>query len=294
MATPGQLMFARGLQPTTRLILWVLLSVGLALLDVRLGALDMLRAGFSQLIQPAQRGVRVPFDVAAEISGFLVRHRALQQQRDQLLDERGELKRALYAARDAERANAELQSLLKLASQRDRTAIAARMLYQGQDWFSRRMTIDRGASAGVRDGSPVIDAEGLVGQVTRVYPASSEVTLVTHADQLTPVFVERTGQRALAAGSSQSDLMELRFMPAQTDLKPGDILLTSGIDKVYPAGLPVARVVRVTPPQASPYARVECVPLAGVNRSRVLLVLALSAAAPSPPSPKPPVVSPKP
>ena len=278
MATPGQLMFARGLSPTTRLILWVVVSFSLALLDVQVGALDMMRNGFSQLMQPVQRAVLVPFDVAAEVSGFLVRHRELQQQRDKLLDERVYLARALYAARDAERVNTELRSLLKLAGNLDRAVVAVHILYQGQDWFSRRMTIDRGASSGIQPGSPVIDAQGLVGQVTRVYRASSEVTLVTNSDQLTPVFVERTGQRALAAGGSEADQLELRFMPAHTDIKPGDLLLTSGIDKVYPAGLPVARVMRITPPEASPYARVECIPLAGVNRDRALLVLSVIAA----------------
>jgi rod shape-determining protein MreC len=280
MATPGQLMFARGLRPTTRLILWIVVGFSLALMDVRWNALDVLRAGFSQVMQPVQRAILVPFDVAAEISGYLVRHRELQQQRDKLLDERIYLTRALYAARDAERVNTELRSLLKLTGNRDRKAVAAHILYQGQDWFSRRMTIDRGASSGIQPGSPVIDAQGLVGQVTRVYRASSEVTLVTNSDQLTPVFVERTGQRALAAGGSEADQLELRFMPVQTDIKPGDQLLTSGIDKVYPAGLPVARVVRISPPEASPYARVECIPLAGVNRDRALLVL--SAIAPQP------------
>lgn len=273
MATPGQLMFARGLKPSTRLVLWVVVSAGLAVFDVRFGALDVLRSGFSQLMVPLQRVVLVPFDVGNEISGFLVRHRELQQQRDALLDERVQLNRALYAARDAQRANVELRTLLKLASEKDRSAVAAHILYQGQDWFSRRMVIDRGATSGIQPGAPVIDAQGLIGQVTRVYPTSSEVTLVTHADQLTPVIVERTGQRALVAGGSEVDQLELRFVPAHTDLKPGDILLTSGIDKVYPAGLPVARVLRISSPQASPYARVECAPLGGVTRARLLLVL---------------------
>ena len=275
MPAPGQPMFVRGLQPSTRLILWIVLSVAMGIADVRFGALAPLRSAFSSLMQPLQRAILVPFDVANEVSGFLVRHRELQQQRDALLNERVQLNRALHASRDAQRSNAELLALLKLHSNQDRQAVAAHILYQGQDWFSRRMTIDHGANAGIQAGSPVMDAQGLIGQVTRVYPTASEVTLVTHADQLTPVMVERTGQRALAAGGSEAGRLELRFVPAHTDIKPGDILLTSGIDKIYPAGLPVARVVRVTPSQASPYARVECTPLGGVDRSRVLLVLTM-------------------
>lgn len=277
MATSGQLMFARGLSPVARLVLWVTIGFSLSLIDVQFGALDRVRATLSYTLAPVQRAVLIPFDVAAEISGFLVRHRELQQQYDTLLAERASLNRALYAARDAQRANAELQALLALAQRQERTSIAAHILYQGQDWFSRRMTIDRGSAAGVQAGSPVIDARGLVGQVTRVYPAASEVTLVTNDDQLTPVFIQRTGQRALLAGGSEVDQLELRFIPQHADIKAGDVLLTSGIDKIYPPGLPVARVTRVSPQQASPYAQVDCEPLAGVNRARVLLVLSVPA-----------------
>jgi rod shape-determining protein MreC len=124
----------------------------------------------------------------------------------------------------------------------------------------------------LRSGLPVVDATGLIGQVSRVYPGSSDVTLVSNPEQFTPVFIERTGQRGLAAGSGQFEL-ELRYMPAQTDIRPGDRLLTSGIDRVYPAGIPVARVGRVTRSKSSPYLRVECLPLAGLDRSRAVLVL---------------------
>ena len=276
MATPGQLMFARGLSPLARLVLWVVIGFSLIVIDVQFGALDKVRAGLSYTLAPVQRAVLIPFDVADEVGGFLVRHRTLQQRYDTLLAERVSLNRALYAARDTQRANVEMQELLTLTRRQDRTAVAAHILYQGQDWFSRRMTIDRGTAAGVQVGSPVIDARGLVGQVTRVYPTASEVTLVTNHDQLTPVTIERTGQRALLAGGNEVDQLELRFIPLHTDIKPGDVLLTSGIDKIYPPGLPVARVTRVMPQQTSPYAQVDCEPLAGVNRARVLLVLSFA------------------
>ncbi|MEQ1592382.1 MAG: rod shape-determining protein MreC [Thiobacillaceae bacterium] len=273
MATPGQLMFARGLSPTARLIIWILLGTSLAVVDVRLGALGVLRSAFSRVMQPVQQAALAPFKMADGVGGFLVRHHELQQERDRLSDERLGLQRELYAARDSQRENQELRNLLVLARRPGQTALAANVLYQGQDWFSRRITIDKGSSAGLREGLPVMDAQGLVGQVTRVYPGASEVMLISNNEQLTPVFVQRTGQRALAAGASQIDQIEIRFIPIHADIQPGDLLLTSGIDKVYPPGLPVARVNRVTRPQGGAYARVECVPLAGVSRDRALLVL---------------------
>jgi rod shape-determining protein MreC len=273
MATPGQLTFARRLGPAARLAIWVLVGVALVVTDSRVGLMDVLKRGFSGVLAPIERVARAPFDFAAEIGGFLVRHRALQEANARLAQERATLYAEFYAKRDLEQENARLRELLGLARRPGRTAIAASILYQGQDWFARRVTIDRGAASGLVAGLPVVDAQGLVGQLTRVYSTTSEVTLVTHNDQLTPVMVERTGERALAAGGTQADRLELRFVPVHADVVPGDRLLTSGIDGVYPPGLPVARVLRATRPQGSPYARIECVPLAGLARDRAVLVL---------------------
>jgi rod shape-determining protein MreC len=272
MATPGQLMFARRLGPTARLLIWLLVGVSLVVIDTRYHALDGLRSGFSLLLQPVRELMRTPSDVAAELGGFFTRHRLLQKERDTLLVERAQLLVSVNAAKELARENTELRSLLQLQSRPGQRVVHAARLYQGHDWFAQRITLDQGAGAGLRSGLPVVDAAGLVGQVSRVYPGSSDVTLVSSPEQLTPVFVERTGQRGLAAGSGESRL-ELRYMPAQTDIRPGDRLLTSGIDRVYPAGIPVARVNRVSRSQSSPYLRVDCLPLAGIDRSRAVLVL---------------------
>jgi rod shape-determining protein MreC len=272
MATPGQLMFARRLGPTARLLIWLLVGIGLVVVDARYRALDGLRSGFSLLLQPVREALRAPSDVAAELGGFFTRHRLLQKERDALLAERAHLQIRLNAAQDLARENAELRALLALRTRPGQKVVHAALLYQGHDWFAQRITLDQGAGAGLRSGLPVVDGAGLVGQVSRVYPGAAEVTLVSSSEQLTPVFVERTGQRGLAAGNGEGRL-ELRYMPAQTDVRPGDRLLTSGIDRVYPAGIPVARVSRVSRSQSSPYLRVECLPLAGLDRSRGVLVL---------------------
>lgn len=272
MAVPGQLTYTRRLGPTARLLIWLLIGLGFAVLDSRYHALDGLRSGFSLLLQPVRAMLRAPPDVASELGGFFTRHRLLQKERDTLLADRARLMVDVSAARELRRENAELRALLKLQAYPGQQVVHAAQLYRGHDWFAQRITLDQGGGAGLRSGLPVVDATGLVGQVTRVYPRSSEVTLVSSREQLTPVFVERTGQRGLAAGSGQNQ-MELRYMPAQTDIRPGDRLLTSGIDRVYPAGMPVARVSRVSRSQSSPYLRVECLPLAGLDRSRAVLVL---------------------
>jgi rod shape-determining protein MreC len=272
MATPGQLMFARGLGPTARLLIWLLIGVACAALDSRYQSLDGLRSGFSLLLQPARETLRAPSDIAAELGGFFTRHRLLQKERDALVAERARLQLDVNAAQELLRENLELRALLGLQARPGQQVVRAAQLYRGHDWFAQRVTLDQGAQAGLRSGLPVVDGVGLVGQLTRVYPGSSEVTLVSNREQLTPVYIERTGQRGLAAGAGQNQL-ELRFMPAQTDIRPGDRLLTSGIDRVYPPGIPVARVSRVSRSQSGPYLRVECLPLAGLDRSRAVLVL---------------------
>jgi rod shape-determining protein MreC len=265
-------MFARRLGPTARLTIWLLVGLSCVVVDARYHALDDLRSGFSLLLQPVREVMRAPTDVAAELTGFFTRHRLLQKERDALLAERTQLLVGVNSAKELARENAELRALLRLQSRPGQRVVHAALLYQGHDWFAQRLTLDQGSGAGLRTGMPVVDADGLVGQLTRVYPGASEVTLVSSAEQLTPVFVERTGQRGLVAGTGHAQ-MELRYMPAQTDIRPGDRLLTSGIDRVYPAGIPVATVTRVSRSQSSPYLRVDCLPLAGLDRSRGVLVL---------------------
>jgi rod shape-determining protein MreC len=273
MAMPDQLMFARRLGPTARLLIWLLVGVSCVVLDSRYHAIDGLRSGFSLVLHPVRQILRAPTDLAAELGGFFTRHRALQKERDALLAERVRLLTDANAAQDMRRENAELRSLLQLPPRPGQQFVRAALLYQGHDWFSQRIMLDRGVLGGLRAGLAVVDAEGLVGQVSRVYPGSSEVTLVSSPGHLTPVQVERTGQRGLVAGSGRGQL-ELRYMPTQTDIRKGDRLLTSGIDRVYPAGIPVARVSRVLRLQSGPYLKVECEPLAGLDRSRSVLVLA--------------------
>jgi rod shape-determining protein MreC len=155
--------------------------------------------------------------------------------------------------------------------------------------------IDKGLANGIEPGSPVIDESGVLGQVTRVHPLISEVTLLTDRDHAIPVLNARTGARSVAYGdpSTHSGALELRFMAGNADVKPGDLLTTSGVDGVYPAGLPVARVEKVERRADSGFARITCSPQALVDGARHVMVLKASAvnlpARPAPEDAGPPV-----
>ena len=171
--------------------------------------------------------------------------------------------------------NARLRQLMGLRDQLKTQGMTAEVLYDAADPFTRKVLIDKGVASGVTTGSPVIDESGLLGQVTRVMPLVSEVTLVIDRDHATPVLNTRTGARSVAFGDPliRGGVLELRFMAGNADVQADDVLTTSGIDGVYPPGLPVARVDRVERRADSAFARIYCVPQANVASARHVLVL---------------------
>src|ERR1019366_2307547 len=132
------------------------------------------------------------------------------------------------------------------------------ILYAGRDPFSRKVVIDKGSQGGIQAGQPVIDDVGVIGQVTRVYLLMSEVTLLSDKDQAIPLQVLRNGLRAVAYGGAEGDMLDLRFMAANADIRNGDTLVTSGIDGTYPPGLPVATVARIERDAAYAFAKCWC------------------------------------
>jgi rod shape-determining protein MreC len=183
-----------------------------------------------------------------------------------------------HRANQVEQLTLENQRLRKLLQLRERigtTSRAAEVLYDAADPYSRKVIIGKGFAQGIEAGSPVIDESGVLGQVTRVYPLVSEVTLLTDREQAIPVLNARTGVRSVAYGdpSSQGSRLELRFMAGNADVKPDDILTTSGVDGVYPPGLPVARVEKVERRAESGFAQIICSPLALVDGARHVMVL---------------------
>lgn len=171
--------------------------------------------------------------------------------------------------------NTRLRALLDMRERIKTPALAAQVLYDAADPYTRKVIIDKGALAAVQTGAPVLDETGILGQVTRVYPLVSEVTLVTDRNQAIPVLNVRTGVRALAFGdsASRSGTLELRFIDANADMVAGDLLTTSGVDGIYPPGLPVARVLKIERLSESAFARITCTPVAGVASSLHVLVL---------------------
>ena len=265
--------FKRGPAPLVRLFFFASLSLALLVIDARFRYAEGLRAWLALAAYPLQRAATAPAELLSAVGSFFSTQASLVEENQRLRE------KALAYSHDAQRyeaAQAEAEQLRKLVGAQEKIAsrvIPAEVLYSSRDPYSHKLFIDRGATHGVRPGSPVTDEAGVVGQVTRVHPLVSEVTLATDRDQAIPVQVVRNGLRAVAFGGGASGTLELRFMAANADIQTNDRLVTSGIDGTYPPGLPVASVLRIERDAENAFARVVCRPAAGVDRGRFVLVL---------------------
>ncbi|MBB4842653.1 rod shape-determining protein MreC [Paucibacter oligotrophus] len=265
--------FRQGPSALTKLLLCAASAVFLMVADARFKVVEPARAGLALLLHPVQRLLLTPVDAWDNFGDYLRgSQRAMKAEslaRQQLVQQAEKLSRASQLQDENQRLRAllGLRPALQVASQ------AAEVLYEAPDPYSRRVVIDRGASHGVQLGAPVINDAGVLGQVTRLYTLSAEVTLLNDKDAAIPVLNTRTQQRNAAFGSADGSGMELRFLAANADVKEGDLLATSGLDGIYPPGLPVAKVALVERRGDSSFARVDLQPMAQADSVRHVLVL---------------------
>lgn len=278
-------LFKQGPSALARLFFFAILALTLLVADTRFDALRYVRGVLGTALYPLQRGVLAPTEWLGGLGRYFESLERVERDNQRLRREKTNLAETALRAASLEAENAHLRSLAGLRASLQAKSVAAEILYDARDPFSRKVIIDRGTGDGVARGQPVIDESGVVGQVTRVFPLSSEVTLLTDREQAIPVQNLRTGVRGVAYGGGNggsAGVIELRFMPTNVDAKPDDLLVTSGLDGVFPQGLPVARVLSVERNPAYQFAKIVCAPLGGTERNRHLLVLLTE-----PPLPRP-------
>ena len=280
--------FKQGPSALSKLMVFSAIALFLMVADTRFKVSQPLRAAVATVLYPLQWLALRPVLAVRYAGGYFVSLKSARESEEQA---RRKLAQQSQRANQVEQLALENERLRRLLGLRDRvttTGQAAEVLYDAADPFTRKVVIDRGLAHGIEAGSPVIDESGVLGQVTRVMPLVAEVTLVTDRDQAIPVLNARTGARSVAYGdpTSTTGQMELRFMAGNADVQPGDLLTTSGVDGVYPPGLPVARVVKVERRADSGFARISCEPQALVSGARHVMVLG-SALQQLPPRPAP-------
>ena len=268
--------FRQGPSALTKLVFFSALAVFLMVADGRFQVIKPLRAGLAVVLLPAQRALAVPVQAWQGGSAYLGGLDAALQARS-AADARLAAQSEKAGRVDQLRAeNDRLRRLLDLRPALQTRSMSAEVMYEAADPYSRKIFIDRGQTQGVALGAPVINDAGVLGQVTRLYPLTSEVTLLVDKDAAIPVLNTRTQQRSAAFGGAQiagGGAMELRFMSGNADVKAGDALVTSGLDGVYPPGLSVARVATVERRAESGFARILLEPAARADAVRHVLVL---------------------
>lgn len=285
--TDNKPLFVRGPSLGTRLVLLVLLSVSLMVLDHQQNHLETVRRALAVAVYP----IRVLVDMPSTGFGWLreqfsERNRLVAENRElrgESLRQRARLQQ--MAALDAE--NARLRGLMDSPARLANRVQVAEILSVDLDPYRHRIALNRGEQAGVYLGQALVDAQGIVGQVTRVDPLGAEAILISDPSHATPVEINRNGLRTVALGMGDVSRIGLPFLPNSADIRVGDLLVSSGLGDAFPAGYPVARVTRVDRRPGEPFARVEAEPTAALNRARQVLLIwpAVEAALPQAESP---------
>jgi rod shape-determining protein MreC len=266
-------LFKQGASARFKVMIFSLFSFALLLADSHLRSLALIRQAMATALYPVQMAALAPRDTILGAGSYFSSLSMLQKEIDALKRDRIKNAESLQQWQQLSTENTHLRQLLEARERLPVKSITSEILYDARDVFTRKIVLDRGSNSGVALGRPVIDAVGVVGQVTRVFPFTSEVTLLTDKDQAIPVQVVRSGLRTIAYGRGQSGMLDLRFLAANADIKPGDILATSGIDGIYPPGLMVAKVTQVESNAAGAFGRIMCQTLAGIDNHRQLLIL---------------------
>jgi len=267
--------FKQGTPALTKLLVLSALAIVLMVVDTRLRWSQPIRTGIATVLYPVQwlalQPVRAVQGAGQHFASLKTAQREAAEAREQLAQQAQRAGLVEHLAQE----NRELRRLLGLRERSLPAAQGAEILYALPDPYVPAVVIDRGTVQGIRGGAPVMDGYGVLGQVTRVYPTTSEVTLLVHRQHAIPVLNTRTGERFLAYGNGQLDdpALVLRFVPERTPTEVGDALVTSGIDGVYPPGLPVGTVTAVTPQSGSGFAQVVVHPAARMRDALHVLVV---------------------
>jgi rod shape-determining protein MreC len=269
-------LFKQGASARVKMIFFAMIALALLVVDSRMHSLSIMRQTIGTVLYPLEIAAMAPRDAVYHFGDYFTSLSTLKQENQKLTTQQTIDAQALQQGLQLQAENAQLRRLLGTAEHLPVKSIMGEILYDTRDAFTRKIVLDRGLQHGVALGQPVIDHVGVVGQVTRVFPFTSEVTLLTDKDQTIPVQVVRSGLRSVTYGRGQSNMLDLRFMPTNADIQKGDVLVTSGIDGIYPPGLAVAKVVQVDVKSTDAFARILCQPTAGVDRNRQLLILLTS------------------
>ncbi len=266
-------LFKQGIPALAKLIACLVIALALMIIDFQIKSLDFIRNQVNIVLRPFEQLMRLPGSMISGGSDYLTSRSTLEKENEALKLRQAEL--SLLANQSALLAveNQNLRNLLDLQKKVAFKTVPVEILFNPPNPISQRVVINRGENQGLRLGSPIANDMGILGQVVRLYDNSAEVSLLEDRDFAVPVLVARNGLRAAVVGSGRGQLLQLRYLPVASDLEVGDILLTSGVDGVYPPGFAVAVITKIERNLDQNSANVFCSPIAEVNRHLQALAL---------------------
>ncbi|NOT15765.1 MAG: rod shape-determining protein MreC [Methylotenera sp.] len=267
--------FVRGPSPFARLVFFAAFSLVLMATDSRLQYLKSTREHLMAFVHPLQVLANTPADLYRTTNTYFSTHHYLLNENLHLKNQALKQAVALQQLQSLALENNNLRALFDTHQSLPQPSIMGEIMHEGRDFSNKKVVINRGTHHQVLAGSAVVDATGIIGQVTRAYPTSSEVTLITDKSLAIPIQIERNGLRAIAFGHGRDNTLDLPFLPANVDIQRGDKLVTSGIDGIYPTGLAVAMVKEVKITADSPFARIVCIPTGGIERHKHILIVSI-------------------
>lgn len=271
MSEPSLSFTRERVHPVTKLIGLSLVSISLMVLDTRYAAVQQVKSVVATALQPLQWVANQPVRLYEYSRSFLQSQNKLLDENQRLREENMRLQALSNQLHAQAKELKELHLLQRLQAHGIEASTTAQIISNSKDPLADKLIINRGSHHNLQVGNAVIDQNGLIGQITQVQPFSSELTLLTHSQMVIPVMVARTGVRSLLYGNGNE--VSLRYFPVDADLQKDDVLVTSGLDSVYPVGVPVAKVTAVQRASGTPYYRTTVLPLAAVNSSKYVLVL---------------------
>ena len=261
-----------------RFFCYAVLSVVLMFYDRRgqeqgRGWLDTARYGLQAAIYPLQLAVNSPSAAWRWLEESFTTRETLRAEVDRLREDLRNQQLVTMRQAALEKENATLRNLNGLLPNVIEKRLVGEVINVEVSTLRQRLLVNRGGTHGVYKAQPVVTGDGVIGQVFRIGPFSSEIILITDAEHALPVQVVRSGVRTIALGTGRSTSLELPYVPQNYDVKVGDLLVTSGLGRVFPFGLPVARVTKVERDPAEPLAQIHAVPLAGIESDREVLFI---------------------
>ncbi len=255
------------------MLVTVLLSIVLLTTDQRSHSLDNFRSALSFVVYPIQVLVNLPSTFKKGLTESVVSYGDLVEANKKLKQQQLTNKTKLLKLAALEKENIRLRAVLENSFKLGEQFLIAELLSVNLVPFENIVVVNKGTRFGVHPKQPVLDVDGVVGQVIRALPLSSEIMMITDPNHAIPVQVNRNGLRTIAVGSGQLNQLSLPFLPNNADIEPGDLLISSGLGGTFPLGYPVAVVDTVEPQPDKPFANIYATPKAKLNQNRELLIV---------------------